>query len=153
VKLRTSAAARNLRSKEFTRSKPGDAGMTSVPWFALWSVRPGMDGPELSALFTEAEKDPAPEFRIEADPATPRHTVDAVRTLFEVERALRTQGIKRVEFAFESGRPIRVETERIVEEGKSVEEILGEDAHQTLTVKRHAGRNVRVSARVSRLLK
>lgn len=112
-----------------------------------------MDGPELSALFTEAEKDPVPEFRIEADPATPRHTVDAVRTLVEVERALKTQGVKRVEFAFESGRPIRVEIERIVEEGKSPEEILGEAEHQTLTVKRFAGRNVHVRTRVSRLLK
>jgi hypothetical protein len=127
--------------------------MTSVPWFALYSVRPGMDGAELSALFSKAESDPSPEFRIEADPATPRHTVDAVRTLVEVERALGTQGVKKVEFAFESGRPIRVEIERIVEEGKSAEEILGEAAHQTLTVKRHAGRNVLVSARVSRLLK
>ena len=112
-----------------------------------------MDGPELSALFTDAENDPSPEFRIEADRASPRRTVDAVRALVEVQRALGVPGAKKVEIEISEGRATRSAMERVAGKDESLDAILRGADFQTATVNRVAGTNTHVTIRTPRPFK
>lgn len=129
---------------------PNQLESPSESWAALWCLRPDMDETDVRRMLREAESDDTPEFRLVAAHGEARRLVEAVRTCMEVERALGSPEIRRVEFEMKGGRVTDTIVEQEVSPSESLDAVASREAFQGINVARHGGKNTRVIARVHR---